>query len=55
MDKKRGKKIGSAITDILPWLILALFLLGLLMVYLFVLKGNNVDLIAQIKNLFRVG
>jgi hypothetical protein len=54
MGKKRGKK-GSAVSDMLPWIIIAVAILVILMVTIFVLKGNGTNLINQIKNLFRSG
>lgn len=49
------KKSGSAITDVLPWVILALLLLVILMAAIFVLTGKGTELITWIKNVFRGG
>jgi|WetSurMetagenome_2_1015567.scaffolds.fasta_scaffold1193212_2 hypothetical protein len=53
MRKRDRKKIGSAVSDILPWLIIALAVLAILLFSIFIMKGKGFDFIDQIKNLFR--
>jgi len=50
--KKRGNKRGI-VTDYLPWLLIGLAVLVILVITIFVLKGKGIDLIEQIKNIFR--
>jgi len=51
MGIKRGKK--GIISDYLPWILIAVAVLVILMITIFLLKGQGVSLIDQIKNLFR--
>jgi hypothetical protein len=44
---------GSAITDILPWLIIAVVILVLSMITIFILSGKGIEFIDKIKNLFK--
>jgi hypothetical protein len=54
MKKKRGKH-GSAITDMLPGLIIACVILVILVVTITILKGNGIDIIAKIKDVILGG
>ncbi|MBA7594190.1 hypothetical protein ES703_01129 [subsurface metagenome] len=51
MGIKRGKK--GIISDYLPWILIAVAVLVILMITIFLLKGQGTSLIDQIKNLFR--
>ena len=51
MKIKRGKK--GIISDYLPWILIAIAVLVILMITIFLLKGQGGSLIDQIKNLFR--
>jgi hypothetical protein len=46
--KKKG-----VVADYLPWIIIAVAILAIVMVAIFVLKGQGTSLIDQIKNLVR--
>jgi len=46
------KKRGSAISDLLPWLIIALAVLAILMISIFIMRGKGIEFIDQIKNFF---
>lgn len=48
MKEKRG-----IVSDYLPWLLIAIAVLVILMISIFVLKGQGVSLIDKIKNIFR--
>lgn len=50
MTKKRNKK--GIVSDYLPWILLAIALLVILMVALFLLKGQGTSLIDKIKDIF---
>ncbi len=50
--KKRDVKTGSAVSDMLPWLIIALAVLAILLFSIFIMKGKGFEFIDQIKNLF---
>jgi hypothetical protein len=47
------KKMGSAITDILPGLIIGILLLVLIMFTIFILQGKGAEFIERIKNILR--
>jgi hypothetical protein len=49
---KRNKKRGI-VSDYLPWLLIGIAVLVILMIALFILKGEGVSFIDSIKNLFR--
>ena len=51
MEYKRGKK-GIA-TEYLIWLLISLAVLVVLMITIFIIKGEGVSLIEKIKALFR--
>lgn len=50
--KKLVKKKGI-VTEYLPWLLIALVVLAIVLITIFVLKGEGVSFIDQIKDLFR--
>ena len=41
------------VTEYLPWILIALAVLAILMITIFVLKGEGTSMIDQIKNLFK--
>jgi len=45
----------GVISEYLPWLLIALAVLAIIMVAIFMMKGQGVSLIDKIKNLFRSG
>lgn len=45
--KKRG-----IVSEYLPWILIAIAVLAILMITMFVLKGEGISLIEKIKNLF---
>jgi hypothetical protein len=47
-----AKNRRGIITEYLPWLLIALIALGILMIYIFILKGEGISLIDKIKNIF---
>ncbi len=49
---KRGDRRGI-ISDYLPWLLIAVAVLAILMIAIFVLKGEGVSWIDALKNIFR--
>ena len=51
MEYKRGKK--GIIADYLPWLLIALAVLVILMITIFILRGQGMSLIDRIKDIFR--
>ncbi len=51
MKRKRGKK--GVVADYLPWIILAVVLLGVMMLAIFAMKEKGFSLIDQLKNLFK--
>jgi len=55
MRKKRGNHAGSALSGMLPWLIIACVLLVILVVTIGVLKGNGINILTQIKNVIHGG
>ncbi|MDP3992050.1 MAG: hypothetical protein Q8P79_00910 [Nanoarchaeota archaeon] len=48
--KKRGKK--GIIADYLPWILIAVAVLVILMISIFILRGQGVSFIDKIKGLF---
>jgi len=48
--KKKG-----VIADYLPWIIIAVIVLTVVMIFIFALRGQGFSLIDQIKGLFRGG
>jgi len=50
MEHKRGKR--GIIADYLPWILIAVAVLVILMISIFVLRGQGVSLIDKIKNIF---
>jgi len=48
MTKKRG-----IVADYLPWILIAIAILVILMVAIFLLRGQGVSLIDKIKGIFR--
>jgi len=53
MKKKEKNKIGSAVSDLMPFLLIALAVLVILLVSVFLLKGKGFEFIDQIKNMFK--
>mgnify|MGYP001607414111 CR=1 len=51
MEYKSGKK--GIIADYLPWLLIALAVLVILMITIFILRGQGMSLIDRIKDIFR--
>ncbi len=52
--KKRGAKDRKGIVaDYLPWILIAVAVLVILMITIFLLKGQGVSLIDKIKDIFR--
>ena len=51
MAEKKGRK--GIIADYLPWLLIAVAVLVILMITIFVLRGQGVSLIDKIKDIFR--
>jgi len=47
MKNKKG-----IIADYLPWLLIAVAVLAIIVIFIFVLKGQGISLIDQIKDLF---
>jgi len=47
----KGKE--GIVSDYLPWLLIAIAVLVILMISVFVLKGQGASLIDKIKNIFR--
>jgi hypothetical protein len=45
----------GVIADYLPWLLIAIAILTILMISIFVLKSDGINLIDKIKNLFKFG
>ncbi len=43
----------AVISEYLPWLLIAIAVLGIIMITIFLLKEKGILLIEQIKNLFR--
>ena len=50
MKKRKGEK--GVIADYLPWLLIAIAVLVIIMVAIFLLRGQGISLIDKIKNLF---
>jgi hypothetical protein len=50
MKIKRGKR--GIVADYLPWLLIAVAILVILMVAIFILRGQGTSLIDKIKNIF---
>jgi len=48
--KKRGKE--GIVADYLPWILIAVAVLVILMISIFVLKGQGISLIDKIKDIF---
>jgi len=48
--EKRNKK--AIVSDYLPWLLIAIAILAILVIFIAVLKGKGISLIDQFKNLF---
>ncbi|MDZ4226743.1 MAG: hypothetical protein U1B79_01380 [Candidatus Pacearchaeota archaeon] len=48
--KKRGKR--GIIADYLPWILIAVAVLVILMISIFILRGQGVSFIDKIKGLF---
>lgn len=53
MAKKRGNKNKGIVTEYLPWLLIALAVLVVLMIAIFILRGQGISLIDKIKDIFR--
>ena len=66
MEIKKGKRLSQVqstlsmlgqrkgiISDYLPWILIAVAVLVILMITIFLLKGQGISLIDQIKNLLR--
>lgn len=49
--KREGNKFGI-VTEYLPWLLLALIILVILVLGIFVMRGEGESLIDKIKNIF---
>ena len=49
--QKRGNKKGI-VADYLPWLLIAIAVLVILMISIFILRGQGISLIDKLKNLF---
>ena len=47
------KRRGSAVSDMLPWLIIALAVLAVVLLSIFIMKGKGLEFIDQIKNMFK--
>lgn len=52
MGLRRGGMKRGIVTDYLPWLLIAIAVLVIIMVALFLIKGQGVGLIDRIKSLF---
>jgi hypothetical protein len=50
MSIKRGKK--AIVADYLPWLLIGIAILVILMIAIFVLRGQGVSFIDKIKSIF---
>jgi hypothetical protein len=48
MAKKRG-----IVSDYLPWILIAVAVLVILMIAIFILKGQGINLLDKIKGIFR--
>ncbi len=48
-----GNEKRGIISDYLPWLLIAVAVLAIVLIAIFVLKGQGISLIQKIKNLFR--
>ena len=48
--EKRGKK--GIVADYLPWILIAVAILVILMISIFILRGQGVSLIDKIKDIF---
>lgn len=46
----KGK--GGIVSDYLPWLLIAIAVLVILMISIFVLRGQGISLIDKLKNIF---
>jgi len=51
MGLKRGNKRGI-VTDYLPWLLIAIAVLAILMIAIFLIRGQGISIIDKIKGLF---
>lgn len=43
----------GVVTEYLPWILIAIAVLAIVMITIFILKGEGVSLIEKIKDLFR--
>ena len=50
--KKREKGKKGIVSDYLPWILIAVAVLVILMLALFIIKGQGISIIDKIKNLF---
>jgi len=48
-----SKNRRGIITEYLPWLLIALITLAVLVIVVFILKGEGIELVEKIKNIFR--
>ena len=48
-----GLKKRGVISEYLPWILIAIAVLAIVMIVIFILKGQGVSLIDKIKTLFR--
>lgn len=54
MESEKSKKDKKGIvTEYLPWLLIALAVLVVLMIAIFILRGQGISLIDKIKDIFR--
>ncbi len=48
-------KKGGIISDYLPWLLIGIAVLAIVLIFIFILRGEGVSIIDKIKNLVRLG
>jgi hypothetical protein len=51
--QKRIRNSRGIVTEYLPWILIAIAILAIVMIAIFVLRGEGISLIDSLKNLFR--